>query len=383
VAVFMAWSPVDFWQYLPSLAEIAQIPYRLLAQVDWLGAVLVALAVVALFGKTLDPRHVVVGILLMGALSASYIPTLHSSSVALASVIQNPTEGYGAGAYLYRATAPDAYGGEELPLYTADGWLVSGSRVRIPAQIIAGGSSLHLEGSVPGTLPNGMTLSLLSNGAPFATRFLGLGAFVWDAPLPTDSGAFTLSVVASDFFVPHAINPASTDTRPLSIQIHAARLIGTQPDWTVAPASESFLSPYTVGSELSGRISVSNQRGIVQLPILYYPSLLDIRVDGRAIPYFPVAGPVTTLAAVKLPAGEYEVTAAFTGSPVGNAVSVVAFSLILGCCVVAGIRSLLAGLGMSVTPSSRDFAHSHPTSEVPIHEPSLHWNLAEDASEPD
>jgi len=48
-------------------------------QVDWLGAILVSLAASALFGAALGPRHVVVGILLFAALSASYVPTLLST----------------------------------------------------------------------------------------------------------------------------------------------------------------------------------------------------------------------------------------------------------------------------------------------------------------
>jgi len=51
----------------------------------------------------------------------------------------------------------------------------------------------------------------------------------------------------------------------------------------------------------------------MQLPVLYYPGLLDVRIDGVAAEYLPLPHRSYVLATVDLPPGRHEVTAEFRG----------------------------------------------------------------------
>ncbi len=48
IAIFMAWSPINFWNLLPSSLQVGQYSWRLLGHATWLGALLVAFAVAQL-----------------------------------------------------------------------------------------------------------------------------------------------------------------------------------------------------------------------------------------------------------------------------------------------------------------------------------------------
>ena len=51
----------------------------------------------------------------------------------------------------------------------------------------------------------------------------------------------------------------------------------------------------------------------MQLPVLFYPGLLDVRVDGLATPYLPLTYRSYVLVGVELPPGQHDVTVRFRG----------------------------------------------------------------------
>ncbi len=59
----------------------------------------------------------------------------------------------------------------------------------------------------------------------------------------------------------------------------------------------------------------------VQLPILYYPDLLQIKVDGISVPYFASNSPNGLVAAISLPAGKHVVVSRFSGLGWANVLS--------------------------------------------------------------
>jgi hypothetical protein len=65
VAFFIAWSPFNFWQWLPHTTYILQFPYRMLVNLDWLGGLLFVPMLNQLFKNALDQRHLLLGLLLI------------------------------------------------------------------------------------------------------------------------------------------------------------------------------------------------------------------------------------------------------------------------------------------------------------------------------
>jgi hypothetical protein len=61
LAIFVVWSPVNFWELLPHELYIVQFPFRVLTQLMWLGGILFVAAVIDLFGDCLQAKWVVIG----------------------------------------------------------------------------------------------------------------------------------------------------------------------------------------------------------------------------------------------------------------------------------------------------------------------------------
>src|SRR5581483_5499665 len=101
-AVILTWSPFDIWLFAPDAANLPQFSYRLLAQVGWTGALIVAFALVSLFGRELSSRHAAVGILLIVLAHSSFLPQLDSAKITVEEIIQQPDLGYGRTAYLVK-----------------------------------------------------------------------------------------------------------------------------------------------------------------------------------------------------------------------------------------------------------------------------------------
>lgn len=67
----------------------------------------------------------------------------------------------------------------------------------------------------------------------------------------------------------------------------------------------------------------ATSKTLAQLPILYYPNLMRVSVDGEQRPVEPVEqGPIVA-SMVEIPAGKSTVTAEFVGSSLGNRFSLV------------------------------------------------------------
>ena len=73
LAIVLAWTPFDFWVWVPRPFNQVLFPVRFLAYATWSGTLLFAIVVGRMFAWKLDIRHVVVGIALIGALHRGYV----------------------------------------------------------------------------------------------------------------------------------------------------------------------------------------------------------------------------------------------------------------------------------------------------------------------
>lgn len=78
-------------------------------------------------------------------------------------------------------------------------------------------------------------------------------------------------------------------------------------------------------------ITVNQNNELVQLPILYYPKLLSIKVNGQKSAYYPTQASGTNMfvASVSLPEGQYTIQSRFTGLMWANRLSEIAWALYL------------------------------------------------------
>jgi hypothetical protein len=358
LALFTTWSPIDFWAYLPSFLNIAQITYRMLTQVMWPGALLAAYALVTVFGRRLDARHVVVGLFLIGMGVSSYLPTAESSPTDLSLLIQQPDMGYGKDDYLMReerVLTSEASGENELPFIFTDGRLETERDLALPdlTRFRSSPITLHVAGDIPPEpAPNPVHLSALLNDRKIASGEFGAGPFEWDIPLKEPLNALKRGrdVKAAQLKLMTDISPSNEskkrdlspeETPLMAVRARSVVLRGLPAEQTALPVSRTQQSCSQRGLETFCSLSVPPEAGLVQLPVLFYPELLDVRVDGQAAPFLPLVDRTYALVGLRLPPGRHEISVRFEGLGWANRVSAVAW-LGLAAVVVASCLPLPA-----------------------------------------
>ena len=188
-------------------------------------------------------------------------------------------------------------------------------------------SRLHVGGKLPEALAaSGVDVALRSDGATLATVHLA-GESAWR------SSPITAPVALPDRLMGQLEWVATSPAGPVA-PADLASLHGL-----IAPADlpvDRVHAPDEAGAGYAA-VNVFQRRGdaftvrvtaageaLLLLPLEYYPSLLDVRLDDARVPYAPYVTPSgQVLAAIRLPAGKHRVHARFSGHRVANAISLV------------------------------------------------------------
>lgn len=332
--VFLTWSPVNIWKYLPKFLMITQFSYRMLAQVSWVGALLFALAIKLSYKENMKVHEIALALLLIGLASSSWLQT-NNSSIRAESVIQNPDMGYGKGGYLLKSNPiPIFYGGINLHFATGDGWLDSGQHLKISNKLIKHNPDigLHFDGEFATEyLKLPAVLTVKADGDIIHKEQITTQSFSINIPLnkitPSKQKPFVeLELLVNKHFVPHDISNESGDLRQLAIRVRSIVLTTRSQD-TGTPVERVQPFCTQVGTKTICKLTTS---GIVQLPILYYPRLLNITVDGENVPYYPLPylnGLV--LSGVTVKPGMHDITFNFQGIAWANRISLITWILLL------------------------------------------------------
>lgn len=368
LALFMAWSPVDFWSLLPKPLYVTQFTFRFLTHVMWSGALLGAYALAAVFGRRLDARGVAIGLLAIGAAGISFLPTaeLGTDPIDLRLLSRTPDLGYTSRDYLLKPQLfPDraVVGDLELPAVQGAGWLVLDQPLDLPrlAQFRSSPVLLRVVGDVPPEVARDtLGLTLLLNQRPVTTVRLPAGPFRWEVPLQQPLEALARDAEGGDVqisFSADRVLPArprgesgSIDTRRLAVRAQSVVVRGLPPDQTAMPVRQTERGCRRDRGETRCSLVVEPSTGLVQLPVLYYPGFLDVQVDGVSTPHEPLVYQDSFLTGVRVPPGSHEIRVRFEGLVWANQVSGTAWLVavfLLGCSFIRPrplARLLHAGL---------------------------------------
>jgi hypothetical protein len=325
---------------------VAQFSYRLLTHVAWSGALLTAYALPVAFRSTFDVAHAAVGLLLVLLAHGTFLPPLTSSTTTVSQIVAKPDTGYGSSDYLVSLTAlpPDRAmnGVFDVPVLWGDGWLKLESTASVSSELFrrAPAPELVLVGEAPAeVVARSSTLTITMGDQTLLVLPLKPGSIDVRVPLAGRLPSGGSAPLRFTFGVDHPIE--SPDSRKLAIHVNRLQLTGLYVENAV-PLAETLGGCARVSDTMRCQVTVTNPTGLVQLPVLFYPNLLTVRVDGHETPYFAMPHRTYALAGVKLGSGQYTITARFRGLWWANLVSGVAWGLTLAGFAVAGVMRIRA-----------------------------------------
>lgn len=296
VAFVMAWTPINFWQWLPRPFTMIQYSWRLLAQAIWPGALLLAWAISWLFQYKLDARHTVIGILLIILATSDWLPISEHPFVTFSDVIQHPTLVSEPNSYLINTNKYPQFINiiDEISLDpslnqdpTKQYFLKLHSPNLISRSLFdtAVAPYVSLKGRVPDDKNlNHQQLAALIDGNLIATHELKPGELNWNIPLTRVHKPKKLFPLALQFEIYNAKKERVINSK-LNISIEKIMLGGFLNPTTTLGVDQVKQHCQQQKEETVCKIDVPTSTHLIELPILYYPGLLNISVNGKVVSY--------------------------------------------------------------------------------------------------
>ncbi|MGP0129510.1 MAG: 6-pyruvoyl-tetrahydropterin synthase-related protein [cyanobacterium endosymbiont of Rhopalodia musculus] len=350
LVLFITWSPINFWHLLPRSLWVTQFTFRFLTHVMWSGALLVGYASILLFKRHLNSRHLLIGILVIVIANRSWLP-IPKGNITVNEVLEDPKFGHsGAVDYLNRSPVNTLYGNAQLPLL-ANTWIPGhGSWDHINNRLLpvvlenepswrilpiwkeTDSPVLVLEGQVvQDTVPNPTTLLVtvlelhsdenkeilgeislnkprISARIPFASEKL--------KNLEFNEGLFRLQLIVQ--------GNIEQGQRP-KIELDNFVFEGISSENTTIPLDITKNQCKSRGFKTICELFVGEQAQVVQLPVMYYPRMQLVKIDGRLVEYFPVNHYEYNLVGLRLKPGNHNIQVIFTGLAWANSISFVAW----------------------------------------------------------
>lgn len=332
VAFLITWSPppaggFDLWRVLPRVFAYVQSSYRVLMFVALFGALLVPYALATPRGRDLPAWATLLTLSALAGASLSYVPRHERLPAdALPRLIAHPLlDGLRdyliAPAEVARTSTPHPDMNWAEPIhgvvpYEAEVGATWRSTIPVP-EIRSGRGALLIAGIVrPGT-NEGITLRATLDNHPLEPVELAPGEFRVALPIaePLAAGAVPLELTGPVLL--RELRVSDSEAPPGRAFVSAGE--------AMADTRRGARTVYA--AELP-------ERSLVQLPVLYYPRLLRVRVDGQDVPY----GNVGRFVAVDLPAGRRDVAVEFVGVRWANGLSAAAWVGVLAGLAVLALR---------------------------------------------
>ncbi|MFM7578563.1 MAG: hypothetical protein ACKO5Q_16720, partial [Microcystaceae cyanobacterium] len=321
LALFLTWSPLDIWLILPRQLWVTQFTFRFLTHIMWSGALLTAIAILLIFRHRLESRHLIIGILIIGIASRPWLP-IPRGTVTVEELLKEPLFRYsGALDYLYRTPLQELYGNAELRLLHPD-WipgystwdvfinrpLLLDTELFYPVWSAQEKPVLTLVGEVPiEHFREPSKLVVLVDKKPIAAIPLT------DKHLTANIPFTNLQPQGENFELKFQFEGNTKDGNPLYIRMKTLQLGGLSPNNTVLPITKTKELCQQQGTLTNCAIALSPAQNIVQLPVLYYPRMQKVWVDGQLTEGFPTNYWDFNLLSLRLSPGNHQIQVKFVG----------------------------------------------------------------------
>ncbi len=337
LSFFLTWSPIDFWQYVPKFFRIGQYSWRFLTQVTWIGALLFTWSACWLFDGKLDKRHFIVGTLLLAASTATWMPSVGSAPQTLENLLKNPSLGFSRDDYLLDIKKYPALGEfvESFSLNresTTDHNGKSVTSAVLPRILLetAPTPSLLLTGTIVAKENQAHATAVLVvtlNDKVIASTPVKGGALSWQFTF--DKKILAQFPKAETFQL--AFQLQSRTPLALMVALKDVLFLGflQAPHTLLVEKTAPHCAQYHTETECVLEVPAATQ--LVDLPVIYYPHLLDVKLNGKRVAYLPVLYHNYPVVGVRpLPHQKNIISVRFRGLPWANWISGMAWLAWLG-----------------------------------------------------
>ncbi|MGL5034129.1 MAG: hypothetical protein ACRC6M_10060 [Microcystaceae cyanobacterium] len=329
LALFLTWSPINIWNILPKQLWVTQFTFRFLTHVMWSGALLTAIAIIYIFRERLHSRHLVLGILIIVMISRPWLP-IPRGIVTVEELLKEPLFRYsGALDYLYRTPVQKLYGNAQLRLLH-DGWIPGYSTwdgfinrplpldayVSYPVWQNSDKPVLHLAAEIPiENIQDQANLLVFVDKQAIASIPLTQKDLVATIPFnfPKPLG--------ETFDLKFMIEGATKDGKPLYLRTKSVYFEGLSPKNTLIPVEQTKNLCKQEGTITECLVGIPKSINTIQLPILYYPKMQKVWVDGQSTEAFSTNYRDFNLVSLELPQGQHQVRVQFVGLGWANWIS--------------------------------------------------------------
>ncbi len=317
-------SPFNFWIYLPAPLQSIQFPYRLLTQTMWIGSLLFALSLLAVFRKV-DVRHVAIGICIIGLCNHSWIATNNTESLSTQKIME-AHDILAKHAYLMNTIhvlqTKEPISHAETSLLDTEGFLKLNQPIFLSSQAFNDETHQHiiLTGQLSTTPSHPLNLAFEINGA-MTYKTITEKKFTWDIPIGSlihDRNELLIGRFTLD-------NPNFLLYLP--IKIDSIRF----PNLKIEPLLTALsIRPFCADNKNSLVCQLHlSEPSFIQLPFYYYPQLLSVQINHHYSSYVPsIDSKNNLLAGLKLAAGDYTIQIQFNGTRWANWVSTFSAALL-------------------------------------------------------
>jgi len=343
IAFIMAWTPINFWQWLPSCFSAVQYSSRLLIQTAWTGALLTGFAIYWLYKGKISVPQLILTILFLLLATKDWLPITELDMRDFKRDLNPPHLIFMPQAYLIdpinylKSTSVidnillkaflDEFGKSSLLRFNTE--------VGISQQLInlAISPVLVLRAHIPATA-NHHQLALFINKKKVATHELKPGLLNWEIPLKKNTRlSKTEPPLAFQFKLLPTLNPIP------KINVNDLLLTGFLRPGKVLTLNQ--IKPYCSQQKTitTCTLTIPKQIRIVELPAYYYPELLDIHLNGHRIHYFNILyRDLQIPAIIPLPGEKNTIQIEFRGLPAANFISQIMWGFGLLILIYLGIK---------------------------------------------
>ncbi|HSW70087.1 MAG TPA: hypothetical protein VLI69_08075 [Gammaproteobacteria bacterium] len=320
----LIWIPSDFWWRWP--VTMLQYSWRLLSQIMWIGTLLFALGINWLFSGSFNKKQLALILLLLFAVSAIWAPLFDVKYKTQGKI--DELQHFSSDNYLLSAKKNSSLMNsmENLKLFYRKNPIKEGPPViDLPENLLRAAFKPLV------TVAGNVIEIKESHAAQFVARFNGekiaiypikKGKFLWTFPLKNSSekNLSTLQI---------AIEPQKNQ-KYFTFQINHTSLSGFFDPKKIVNISETRHSCHYINDETLCHINVPASSNFIELPIFYYPNMLNILVNGKPVSYISVLYHDALITGITPEAGkENVIQVKFVGFLWANFVSSLAWGVFL------------------------------------------------------